>query len=168
MDLSDAVCGVCFDIFVKPMILRCGHSFCELCAEESINFNDKCPLCRKKSVGICIYNRSLDDCIRTWIQQQDSEIQNSYEKRVLNNSRILFLKKKARLILWTVLSQSKSSNVELKEVERLYNEHQRSVQREEVQFDGDLREQIRREAVLHEGYCFMLQNDDSCRSKNIF
>lgn len=67
------------------MILRCGHSFCELCAEESINFNDKCPLCRKKSVGICIYNRSLDDCIRTWIQKQTPDVQDAYEKRILDN-----------------------------------------------------------------------------------
>lgn len=65
MRLEDIKCGVCYEILVKvssllteqklqPMVLRCGHSFCEFCAHESLNLNDSCPTCRRKSVGICI------------------------------------------------------------------------------------------------------------------
>lgn len=45
-------CGVCFELCVAPVVLRCGHTFCETCvcsweraraARESV----RCPLCRE-------------------------------------------------------------------------------------------------------------------------
>uniref|UniRef100_F1LE27 RING finger protein n=1 Tax=Ascaris suum TaxID=6253 RepID=F1LE27_ASCSU len=147
MDSDNLQCGVCFDTMVKPMILRCGHSFCELCAEESINFSDKCPLCRQKSVGICIFNRSLDQCIQSWMSTQDKSIKEAYRQRVAQYSKILLLKNRARIILWTVISRSKNDGVKIDDVEKLYNEIQREWGRETVEFDADLKEQIRRRST---------------------
>ncbi|VDM40553.1 unnamed protein product [Toxocara canis] len=149
------------------MVLRCGHSFCELCAEESINFSDKCPLCRQKSVGICIFNRSLDQCIQSWIATQHKSIKEAYRQRVAQYSKILLLKNKARIILWTVISRSRNNGVKINDVERLYNEIQREWGRETVEFDADLREQMRREALLHDGCFFKLfQDDNSTKQSN--
>ena len=39
-------CTVCLAIFVEPVTLACGHTFCEECLEQSLAFDNRCPLCR--------------------------------------------------------------------------------------------------------------------------
>uniref|UniRef100_A0A0M3IHL3 Uncharacterized protein n=1 Tax=Ascaris lumbricoides TaxID=6252 RepID=A0A0M3IHL3_ASCLU len=78
---------------------------------------------------------------------------------------ILLLKNRARIILWTVISRSKNDGVKIDDVEKLYNEIQREWGRETVEFDADLKEQIRREALLHDGCFFKLFKDDNCNSR---
>ena len=33
-NLGGLFCSICLDYFVKPVITKCGHSFCEYCIEE--------------------------------------------------------------------------------------------------------------------------------------
>ncbi|VDM56159.1 unnamed protein product [Angiostrongylus costaricensis] len=47
---------VCLSEIFKAYVLRCGHSFCELCLDEAVNWDDRCPECRRYTHGICIPN----------------------------------------------------------------------------------------------------------------
>ena len=38
-------CTICTDIFEKPTVTNCGHTFCKHCIEQWKNQNEKCPLC---------------------------------------------------------------------------------------------------------------------------
>ncbi|XP_043942106.1 zinc-binding protein A33-like [Protopterus annectens] len=44
-------CPVCLELFIKPVILDCGHNFCKSCIEKVWDSSDKvpdCPECRKE------------------------------------------------------------------------------------------------------------------------
>ncbi|XP_078682020.1 E3 ubiquitin-protein ligase TRIM32-like [Branchiostoma floridae x Branchiostoma belcheri] len=48
---SEFICSVCFDLFIKPKVLNCDHTFCEHCLEKLIKTNgrdSRCPLCRRQ------------------------------------------------------------------------------------------------------------------------
>ena len=39
-------CPICYEIMQAPIILACGHTFCEDCAQEWCGRDRTCPLCR--------------------------------------------------------------------------------------------------------------------------
>ncbi|VDO43321.1 unnamed protein product [Haemonchus placei] len=41
---------------LQAIVLRCGHSFCELCLDEAVNVDDRCPECRRHTQGVLISN----------------------------------------------------------------------------------------------------------------
>jgi hypothetical protein len=43
---SDLICSICLAVFNDPIILQCGHNFCQSCINEVKE--KQCPLCRKK------------------------------------------------------------------------------------------------------------------------
>ncbi|XP_031665751.1 E3 ubiquitin-protein ligase TRIM39 isoform X2 [Oncorhynchus kisutch] len=44
---EDLSCPVCRDIFKNPVLVPCGHSFCETCLRETWKQRE-CPVCRRK------------------------------------------------------------------------------------------------------------------------
>ncbi|XP_058480042.1 E3 ubiquitin-protein ligase TRIM21-like [Solea solea] len=39
-------CSICMDTFTDPVTTACGHSFCKMCLEFHVKYNDRvCPLC---------------------------------------------------------------------------------------------------------------------------
>lgn len=47
-ELEDlCTCWVCFEVFVDPTTLHCGHTFCKECAEKVHQKNPSCPFCRR-------------------------------------------------------------------------------------------------------------------------
>ncbi|XP_069807999.1 E3 ubiquitin/ISG15 ligase TRIM25-like [Dendropsophus ebraccatus] len=53
-DLRDElICGICLNLYRRPVTLRCGHSFCWGCIERALDSQEKstvytCPSCRKR------------------------------------------------------------------------------------------------------------------------
>ncbi|XP_067102660.1 E3 ubiquitin-protein ligase rnf168 [Osmerus mordax] len=46
---ADCLCPVCLEIFLEPVTLPCGHTFCKPCFLETVDkANMCCPLCRKR------------------------------------------------------------------------------------------------------------------------
>ena len=47
-------CFICQGIFMVPVSLRCGHTFCKACvilSSEDVGIPDLCPICRQPSNG---------------------------------------------------------------------------------------------------------------------
>merc|ERR1711962_1041574 len=42
---SDYLCLVCFDLISEAHMTKCGHTFCRVCLERSIETNRRCPKC---------------------------------------------------------------------------------------------------------------------------
>uniref|UniRef100_A0A453PUI1 RING-type domain-containing protein n=1 Tax=Aegilops tauschii subsp. strangulata TaxID=200361 RepID=A0A453PUI1_AEGTS len=40
-------CPVCLNKLVEPSTTKCGHIFCAECIKQAIQFQKKCPTCRK-------------------------------------------------------------------------------------------------------------------------
>jgi len=47
-----ALCSVCHEIFKRPSITRCGHTFCYACVVEVVSRKGNCPLCRQEINGL--------------------------------------------------------------------------------------------------------------------
>ncbi|GAB6032976.1 E3 ubiquitin-protein ligase rnf8 [Chamberlinius hualienensis] len=41
-------CGICTEIFIKPVVLSCYHTFCYYCIHRWRKLQNCCPICRKK------------------------------------------------------------------------------------------------------------------------
>jgi hypothetical protein len=46
MDASDFDCPLCLKLFLEPISLPCGHTFCRGCLGQAISLHAHCPLCR--------------------------------------------------------------------------------------------------------------------------
>lgn len=46
--IEDNTCAICMEIYVDPITLECGHSFCKLCLYKIIHLSviNKCSICR--------------------------------------------------------------------------------------------------------------------------
>lgn len=41
-------CPLCLEIFLEPVTVICGHSFCHSCLTRSLDHKNQCPLCRSE------------------------------------------------------------------------------------------------------------------------
>ncbi|KAM7249277.1 hypothetical protein ACFE04_021551 [Oxalis oulophora] len=48
---SELMCVICRDVISKPMLLQCGHMFCETCLHFWSKVNSACPYCRSQIQG---------------------------------------------------------------------------------------------------------------------
>ncbi|XP_073698282.1 nuclear factor 7, ovary-like [Garra rufa] len=51
---DDCICPVCRDIFMDPVLLSCGHSFCKECLQQFWRTKtiQECPVCRRRSSNV--------------------------------------------------------------------------------------------------------------------
>jgi len=66
-------CGVCMEIFIKPTVLNCSHTFCESCIHIWMRKVKKCPMCRVniQSKSYCL---TLDSFIDKLVEYMPEEI----------------------------------------------------------------------------------------------
>ncbi|KAJ9060206.1 hypothetical protein DSO57_1033354 [Entomophthora muscae] len=48
MVLPELECQLCYMIFLEPVTASCGHTTCKQCLLRSLDYSDKCPVCRFK------------------------------------------------------------------------------------------------------------------------
>ena len=60
-DNKNYTCSICHDIFYKPVILFCQHTFCKSCIGNVQP--KKCPLCKKSYILPIEYNRDIENML---------------------------------------------------------------------------------------------------------
>ncbi|CAB3402732.1 unnamed protein product [Caenorhabditis bovis] len=63
---SDLICAICNQLFERPVLVTCGHSFCEACIERRCRHTRECFICQK-DVGdfeAMIPSITLDNLVR--------------------------------------------------------------------------------------------------------
>nr|CDJ91249.1 Zinc finger domain containing protein [Haemonchus contortus] len=53
---SSIQCPICLDVLVEAIVLRCGHSFCELCLDEAVNVDDRSLMGLRKEARAVTYS----------------------------------------------------------------------------------------------------------------
>ena len=49
---SELTCSICQELFVRPVMLQCSHTFCESCITHPTVLRERrCPLCRRPQVA---------------------------------------------------------------------------------------------------------------------
>uniref|UniRef100_A0A1I7XSW5 RING-type domain-containing protein n=1 Tax=Heterorhabditis bacteriophora TaxID=37862 RepID=A0A1I7XSW5_HETBA len=56
------ICYTCGNEFTDPVITRCGHYFCELCALNQFKKSKKCPICNEPTGGV--FNRARGKAVQ--------------------------------------------------------------------------------------------------------
>ena len=55
---EDELCSICMEKFkVKAFVTPCGHNFCLKCIKKNLDYDERCPLCKKiiKKFQKCVY-----------------------------------------------------------------------------------------------------------------
>ena len=58
-------CPICLIIFIDPVILKCGHSFCNFCIQQWRNTSSDCPECRGRMTLQPIKQIALNNMIKS-------------------------------------------------------------------------------------------------------
>ncbi|CAJ0598978.1 unnamed protein product [Cylicocyclus nassatus] len=103
MDTCPVKCSICLDIMIQACTLQCGHSFCELCIDNAINRDVRCPRCRQNTNGFGTRNMRLDNLAYSFASQSRLLLE-SYIKRKRQNKDAMAVRNRARAILCFVLN----------------------------------------------------------------
>ena len=77
-------CKLCYELFVIPLSLNCGHAFCQWCINQwkaSSKNNFDCPICREP---ITILSRAwaLENLILSWYKDMNENIKKERSKLI--------------------------------------------------------------------------------------
>ncbi|XP_064872876.1 zinc-binding protein A33-like [Oncorhynchus nerka] len=118
-------CPICCDIFKDPVVLACGHSFCEVCQQEYWADKKpwKCPVCRRRFPVAMTQpprNLALNDACEAFLQERrqrasaGSEIQDR-SQRASSGSEIQHGSQRASSGSEVLCSQRASSGSEIQD-----------------------------------------------------
>ncbi|KAI9292732.1 hypothetical protein K502DRAFT_367341 [Neoconidiobolus thromboides FSU 785] len=73
--LPELECQLCFNLLLNPTTSSCGHTLCKQCFVRSLDYNDSCPVCRKKLPSYTnLLNHSINHSIQTLTEKLYPEI----------------------------------------------------------------------------------------------
>jgi Zinc finger, C3HC4 type (RING finger) len=86
---EDLKCIICMDLFLNPVVLSCGHSFCKVCVQDLIRDKPSCPVCRTPTLQ-GVENLLPNFTLKNLIERDYSE----YLKHRINNEDIIGLERR--------------------------------------------------------------------------
>ncbi|XP_048050909.1 tripartite motif containing 35-1 [Megalobrama amblycephala] len=71
---ADLSCPVCTELFINPVLLSCGHSFCRQCINDhwTSSRSRNCPVCRQVSPQQPVSNLSLRNTCESYLREQNT------------------------------------------------------------------------------------------------
>ena len=69
---ADCRCAICFELFISPHSLPCGHTFCGPCISSWAQKSGACPCCRAASGGRPGYSKILCDLLTAVLEPRMS------------------------------------------------------------------------------------------------
>ena len=78
-------CPVCFNAYTDPMVLPCGHCYCNVCLQEHLRSHQECPICRSAvnpstDIRKCFFGDRGDTVnLKDEIKRRDQVIANKNE-----------------------------------------------------------------------------------------
>jgi len=91
-------CSVCMTMYIKPITLGCGHSFCQICIYKSVQSTGSiCPYCRRNiRNGVESYdvNIALDQLCQTYFGKEYIALREMKEREFDCNKKCSRMKKK--------------------------------------------------------------------------
>lgn len=83
---SNLLCNICFEIFIKPTVVNCSHTFCESCIHVWTLRVKNCPICRVevKTKSYCL---TLESFIEKIVEHLPIEIKNKREAAIKERSK---------------------------------------------------------------------------------
>ncbi|XP_001943872.1 probable E3 ubiquitin-protein ligase makorin-2 isoform X1 [Acyrthosiphon pisum] len=92
---SDLQCNICYEMFIKPTVLNCSHTFCHECIESWTRRVNHCPTCRVyvKNKSYCLtldtYLDKIADCLPDEIKtrRETLKVERNNNRVEVNRSR---------------------------------------------------------------------------------
>lgn len=86
IDVDELQCSICGRLLFHPITTQCGHTFCQECMKERLEYEPKCPRCGKtlndsteKKTAVTAV---LDELLRTHLVTQYKEREELHAKKV--------------------------------------------------------------------------------------
>eukprot|EP00794_Sanderia_malayensis_P020349 gene20349-22353_t len=80
---DEFTCLICHELFVEPLTLPCGHTFCEFCLTAWFRRKDDCPICRDKVHSAFGRSLILHNAVNKMIECADDETKR-YRQELIN------------------------------------------------------------------------------------
>jgi len=82
---SQLQCSICNEVYITPVVVKCGHTFCEECISTWTKTQKNCPECRMQVTGL-IPCKAIDSYISSFVESfVPKDYQNA--RKVLIDSR---------------------------------------------------------------------------------
>ncbi|XP_061584378.1 zinc-binding protein A33-like [Cololabis saira] len=80
---KDLTCPICHDIFVRPVVLSCSHSFCKTCVqawwtEKQVN---ECPVCKARALREPLESSVLRNLCEDFLKEKERKVPAETEAR---------------------------------------------------------------------------------------
>jgi hypothetical protein len=80
---TELECELCMHLFVKPVLLLCGHTFCLVCAWTWTRRHGTCPKCRRRVLSgkPATINKTLVNTMDALLATLDDDERLAYDRR---------------------------------------------------------------------------------------
>uniref|UniRef100_G3UAW5 Tripartite motif containing 21 n=1 Tax=Loxodonta africana TaxID=9785 RepID=G3UAW5_LOXAF len=125
---EEVTCRVCLDPFVEPVIIECGHSFCQKCISEvGKDGGSSCPVCQQKFLFRNIWPNqhlaSMVHILRQMVQSTKEDMKRD-QCRVHGEKLHLFCEEDGEALCWVCAHSRKHRDHSIVPTEEATHEYQ--------------------------------------------
>mmetsp|Transcript_16693 Transcript_16693/g.18903 ORF Transcript_16693/g.18903 Transcript_16693/m.18903 type:complete len:527 (-) Transcript_16693:2752-4332(-) len=121
---NEMTCSICTELFVRPTILSCGHTFCRKCISKWLRSSLKCPLCRCSLTRLPVDSHSIDQTISILLHDNPEGLKH-LQKRREEDERELASLEHHRLKFMKLLSQARLEGYRLVHITNIWSNRER-------------------------------------------